>query len=54
MDNLTIKVKHNANNKYINQSSQISYLYSHLAAEYFKTYVFEDLSLSFQKISRLI
>ncbi|MCJ1343170.1 hypothetical protein MMC31_001362 [Peltigera leucophlebia] len=49
-DDPTTKSKHIANNEHIDWGSRIPYLQGHRAAEYLKTHVFGDPSLSFQKI----
>lgn len=53
-DDPTTKAKHIANNEHINRGSQIPYLQGHRAADYLKTHVFGDPSLSFQKIPGLM
>lgn len=53
-DDPTTKAKHIANNEHIDRGSRIPYLQGHRAAEYLKTHVFGDPSLSFQKIPGLM
>ncbi len=53
-DDPSARSKHIATDKYIDRGIRIPYLQGHRAAEYLKTYVYGDPSLSFQKLPGLI